>query len=59
MPRYDHLVLNGQTCYSPIVKQIRCTVFKNLFILINALHFWDGLSVNHQEIKTEYTATGT
>ena len=41
----------------PIVKPTRCTGFTNLFILSNTLHFSDGLSVHHQELKTVHTAT--
>jgi len=33
-------------------------LFIRLFILVNALHVSDGLSVHDQELKTAHTATG-
>jgi len=32
-------------------------LFLKLFILENALHVSEGLSVHHQELKSAYTAT--
>ena len=32
-------------------------VISNYIFLYNALHFSDGLSVHHQDLKTAYTAT--
>jgi hypothetical protein len=57
---FPHYLMNGAifgTKYS-YTKTNQMHQFLKLFILVNALHVSDGLSVHHQELKTAHTATG-
>jgi hypothetical protein len=42
----------------PTVRPTRCICFSNYLFLQNTSRVSDGLSVHHQEFKTEYTSTG-